>query len=802
MDKINIITKENEENIETPEGPDEKFDIEVQIPKEKKSEENDIVTTKDKTENNKGDNFLQITTPGNPAIENQFQGKKRAPERNDDIMMNNQSPLKKIKIDPFIGQNNHNIITNGIKEKLENTKKEQEKKEKENNEQIKTEQEKEDKKEQEEIEEKKLEEKKEENENNMMMDEKPEEIITNIEPHIEEVVTPQNINKKILDYYTCIKCDFPVKIINYDLEKNKLELKCINQKEHGLMELTIKDYCQRINSNFNSKVCCQCKNNLIPISYYCLDCAKYLCNNCYDQHKKNLNHEKLIKYNELNIKCLKHINENYLMYCYDCKNNICSKCIQQKEHLNHRKDLLSEIEPSDLELNDIKNMKEEMVQKRKNLIEEKIKLEKLIKAVEEGIELNDLVINTYEKYRYNYMYIYNVKNFSKNVTKYFSVQKKYNDDNKIIKTTQFSLSNNKGYKNLRNHKNNKIMKFPRINTNNNLNDNSAYIIEHKKLDFSTQEKISREDLSDQDDNSKKEEDNKIFNEENEDNELENNIEKDSEDEKEEEKEEKEEEEEIEAEEIDQKKLNEFNEKYIKNKKVYLSGKETLINISNKEINDEGLENFIAIKSNIIQKLNISTNKISHIISLKDASFKYLKYLDLSANNIEDINNLYKVPFLNLEGLQLSNCNITSIYFLIQTPFNKLKILDLSNNPIKDIDLLNKTNFENLTNLNLNNNQIKNIDFLGSVPFGKLVKLSLKENNIISLGVFEDVPFNKLKELDLSGNKIKSSNIVVFIRKNSLKNLEMINLKNNPLLNDKDKKDNINAVSKIVKKVIF
>jgi len=36
MDKINIMTKENEENIETPEGRDEKFDIEVQIPKEKK----------------------------------------------------------------------------------------------------------------------------------------------------------------------------------------------------------------------------------------------------------------------------------------------------------------------------------------------------------------------------------------------------------------------------------------------------------------------------------------------------------------------------------------------------------------------------------------------------------------------------------------------------------------------------------------------------------------------------------------------------------------------------------------------
>ena len=152
--------------------------------------------------------------------------------------------------------------------------------------------------------------------------------------------------------------------------------------------------------------------------------------------------------------------------------------------------------------------------------------------------------------------------------------------------------------------------------------------------------------------------------------------------------------------------------------------------------------------------DISDNKNDKNIILNEYNKKYnldikdinIEKLDLSSKNIgnEGLEYLSKIEFKKLKNLDLSNNNISNINALKSIKFKNLEILDLSNNKISDIDVLEKVSFKGLKELNLNNNKITNINILEKVNFNELKILNLHKNNISDLKVLDKVKFEKLK----------------------------------------------------------
>ena len=135
--------------------------------------------------------------------------------------------------------------------------------------------------------------------------------------NLEEAPTYEQKDNNI--YYNCTKCSSMIEII--EINKEIIKFKCINNKHEEIMEIN-----------------------------------KYL--------------EEMKKYNNIKInndKCNIHNNNKYISYCFDCNNNLCNECLKNREHINHYKNNIIEINPTEEELNIIKNMINNNKNKIKNL---------------------------------------------------------------------------------------------------------------------------------------------------------------------------------------------------------------------------------------------------------------------------------------------------------------------------------------------------------------------------------------------------------------------------------------------------
>ena len=160
-------------------------------------------------------------------------------------------------------------------------------------------------------------------------------------------------NELIYNGYTCKNCNSIPEIINIDFIKNTLEIKCQNHQNEITWDEFIID---TLKYNYNFAVCNICletiqKNNS-NIFKYCYDCNKVICDKCYINH--NSSHY-LINYNQYNNKCNIHFNQTYTSFCNDCKVNICNECKKSKIHMGHRKYDFIEIEPTEDEIEQIKD---------------------------------------------------------------------------------------------------------------------------------------------------------------------------------------------------------------------------------------------------------------------------------------------------------------------------------------------------------------------------------------------------------------------------------------------------------------
>ena len=204
-------------------------------------------------------------------------------------------------------------------------------------------------------------------------------------------------------------------------------------------------------------------------------------------------------------------------------------------------------------------------------------------------------------------------------------------------------------------------------------------------------------------------------------------------------------------------IEEFNIKF-KNR-IRLKYEEQNLNLSTKNIGNQGFELLSKIKFKQIETLYLNYNKLSSIKDLSKMKILQLIKLDLSHNDIDDINEFGNCNFSQLIDLKLSYNQINNINILKICNLSKLQILYLSHNNINNIEILQKCDLNSLKELYLSSNQIEDIEILSQCNFNDLNKLGLSENKISSIEVFGECDFGKLKKLYLYGNNINNIDIL-------------------------------------------
>ena len=145
---------------------------------------------------------------------------------------------------------------------------------------------------------------------------------------IQETMELNSINKI---FYNCSECSSLIEILSINENNNTIEFNCLNK-----------------NNNHNKKLA-------MPIKEY------------LEKMKKFNNNNKLN-----NDECEIH-NIKYVSYCFDCNCHLCKECLKTRNHLNHIKNNIIEIEPMKEELNIINEVILDYKNKIDNLSNEKIR---------------------------------------------------------------------------------------------------------------------------------------------------------------------------------------------------------------------------------------------------------------------------------------------------------------------------------------------------------------------------------------------------------------------------------------------
>ena len=141
-------------------------------------------------------------------------------------------------------------------------------------------------------------------------------------------------------YYNCPECSSSIEILSINEKESSIEFRCINNNHQRKM--LIKEYLDKMKDYTDKRInndICQIHNN------------KYEC------------------------------------YCLDCNIHLCKECLKLRNHINHTKNNIIEIQPSSIEIDIIKNLIKYYDDKIDKL--EKIKLKKAEELKESKNKLNE-----------------------------------------------------------------------------------------------------------------------------------------------------------------------------------------------------------------------------------------------------------------------------------------------------------------------------------------------------------------------------------------------------------------------------
>jgi len=140
----------------------------------------------------------------------------------------------------------------------------------------------------------------------------------------------------------CVECLSPIEILSINEDNSYIEFRCLEDNNKDIITISIKEFLE--------------------------EKEKY-CQKIIDEEKCKLHSS---------------YDNNYISYCFDCKIHLCKECLKSRIHINHNKNYLIEIQPTQDELNLI-----EEVTKDYKICIDNLKKEKIITIN----ELNDLLDN-------------------------------------------------------------------------------------------------------------------------------------------------------------------------------------------------------------------------------------------------------------------------------------------------------------------------------------------------------------------------------------------------------------------------
>ena len=172
--------------------------------------------------------------------------------------------------------------------------------------------------------------------------------------------------------YNCTDCPSLIEILTMNLDKGFIEFKCLDKKCNIRKEISLNEY-------FNKM-------------------GKY--------KKKTTNEDKCNEHSSIKDRNI------YMSYCLDCNRHLCQECLKTGDHVNHRKNNIIEIMPSNLDLTIIEQSIDEYKSTYEKLRKEKSLYDKnKNKNIYYFLKISELIVNTYKAYKYNYFNGINVNNF-------------------------------------------------------------------------------------------------------------------------------------------------------------------------------------------------------------------------------------------------------------------------------------------------------------------------------------------------------------------------------------------------------
>ena len=235
--------------------------------------------------------------------------------------------------------------------------------------------------------------------------------------------------------------------------------------------------------------------------------------------------------------------------------------------------------------------------------------------------------------------------------------------------------------------------------------------------------------------------------------------------------------------------------------ISLDGNERILDLRNRNIEDEGLKLMSRIKFKNLKILDISKNNIKNIEPLSYMDLPNLKYLKMNDNKIENIEPITQIKSNELKEICLMNNNIKEISPDFQLDYPKLERIRIEGNPLNpDSEIFQKyskillyksMSFEEFNNkykcnfspndriLDLHSrklgDEILNDLYLIIPEDNKINQLSLDDNNLHDISIINRIPLYNLSYLDLSVNKITN---LKFLKEMILKNLRRLYLEHN------------------------
>ena len=133
--------------------------------------------------------------------------------------------------------------------------------------------------------------------------------------------------------YNCTECPSLIEILSINKETSIIKFKCINEDKNNIKEMPIKQYLSEMEKYNNEQI----NDDICPIH---------------------------------------NINNKYTNYCLNCKEHLCNNCLLTKSHINHNKNNIIEIQPTDDDLNKMKEIIKNYQNKIDNLLKKKINMPK------------------------------------------------------------------------------------------------------------------------------------------------------------------------------------------------------------------------------------------------------------------------------------------------------------------------------------------------------------------------------------------------------------------------------------------